>query len=81
MLETMSFTEAKAKLSEVFDRVQSGDEFIVTRHNQVVGRIVPEKRRNQAQIDYAVNRLIELRKETQPVTLDEIIAWKNEGRR
>jgi prevent-host-death family protein len=80
MLETVSFTEAKARLSELFDRVENGDEIIVTRHNQPVGRIVPEKRRNQAEISYAVKRLKELRKETKSITIDEITAWKNEGR-
>jgi prevent-host-death family protein len=80
MLETITFTEAKAKLSEIFDRVEAGGEVIVTRHNQPVGRIVPEKRRDNARIKHAVERLIAL--QTGPgASLEEIIAWKNEGRR
>jgi prevent-host-death family protein len=36
-----SLQDAKAKFSEVIDRVESGDEQVITRHGRKVARVVP----------------------------------------
>lgn len=43
-MEAISFTEAKAHLSELFDRAEAGESIEVTRRGKPVGRIVPPVR-------------------------------------
>jgi prevent-host-death family protein len=79
MSKTIAFTQAKARLSELVDRVSKGEEFLITRHDQVVARLAPAQSPNRADIARAVDRLKELRRKNK-ATIEEIIAWKNEGR-
>jgi prevent-host-death family protein len=44
-MERIGIRDARAKLSELIDRVQSGEEVVLTRHREPVARLVPEKRR------------------------------------
>ncbi len=36
--------EAKNKFSELVDRVSRGEEFVITRHNTEIARLVPVRR-------------------------------------
>ena len=40
---TIGIFEAKTKLSQIIERVMKGEEFIITKHDKAVARIVPEK--------------------------------------
>lgn len=80
---TVGVFEAKTKFSELLDRVEAGEEIIVTRHGKPVARIsLPvdeERRRKAAQI---VEEMKELRKQTAgKATIEEILQWIQEGRR
>lgn len=44
-MDAVSFTEAKAHLSELFDRAEAGETIEVTRRGKPVGRIVPPERK------------------------------------
>jgi len=46
-MQTINITEAKAKFSEVVDRVISGEEIIVTRMNNPVIKITPYHKNQQ----------------------------------
>ena len=46
-MDAISFTEAKAHLSELFDRAEAGETIEVTRRGKPVGRIVPPERKLQ----------------------------------
>jgi prevent-host-death family protein len=80
MASVIAFTEAKTKLSQLMDRVSRGEEFIITRHNERVARLVPAKRTSREEVQNAIHKLRDLRKGLH-VTTEEIVAWKNEGRR
>ena len=43
-METVGLFEAKTKLSELIDRVESGEELLITRHGVPVARLVPAGR-------------------------------------
>jgi prevent-host-death family protein len=45
-MKTISLAEAKTHLSELLDRVQAGEEVLVTRHGRPVARIQGAKRRS-----------------------------------
>jgi len=72
--------EAKTKFSELLDRVERGEEIIITRHGKPVARIVPhERRRSEEEIRKAIEEIRRLR---QNVTLDGL-DWRelrDEGR-
>lgn len=38
-METVSVAEAKAQLSRLIDRVESGEEIVITRHGRAVARV------------------------------------------
>lgn len=38
-MNTVSLTQARAKLSEILNRVESGEEIVVTRHGRPIARI------------------------------------------
>lgn len=44
---SVSLAQAKARLSELMDRVEAGEEVIITRHGRAVAQIVPPVRPKQ----------------------------------
>ncbi len=73
-------SDAKAKFSELLDEVEQGETIAITRHGKVIARITPEEDARKRQIQEAIDGILELRKRNKPVSVEEIIAWKNEGR-
>jgi hypothetical protein len=46
-----------------------------------VARLVPEPARQQGNIEQAIADIKEMRKHTGGATLEELLAWRDEGRR
>ncbi len=42
-MERIGICDARARLSELIERVESGEEVVLTRHGEPVARLVPEK--------------------------------------
>lgn len=90
---TVGAFEAKTKLSELLDRVERGEEIVITRHGKTVARMVPESQRDTeaerkareakaAKILAEITRIREkLREEGVSFPADEIIAMRDMGRR
>ena len=59
---TIGLAEAKNKLSELLDRVERGEVFTITRHDEAVARLIPAKRpsRAAAYLDLAPSRGVAL---------------------
>lgn len=72
--------EAKNKLSELVDRVGRGEEFVITRHNAQIARLVPVKRPPRQDIGEAIAKMRATRRRRN-ASLAEILEWRNEGRR
>ena len=72
---------AKAQFAELLDEVERGETVIITRHGKPVARLVPDEEARKQRFDRAVERMNARRKQNKPATIEEIIAWKNEGRR
>lgn len=75
----IALSEAKARFSELVERVGKGEEFVITKHEQVIARLIPARGRSRDEIRQAVEGLKILRQSVN-ISLDEMIAWKNEGR-
>jgi prevent-host-death family protein len=77
---SVPLAEAKNKLSELVDRVTRGEEFIITRHDAAIARLVPALRRSRKDVSDAITRMRASRK-SRKASVTEIIGWRNEGRR
>ncbi|NNE63114.1 MAG: type II toxin-antitoxin system prevent-host-death family antitoxin [Gammaproteobacteria bacterium] len=72
--------EAKTHLSALLDKVNHGEEFIITRRGKAIARLIPAEKANRAEVYHIIDELISLRKD---VTLNGE-NWKDlrdEGRR
>ncbi len=87
-MESVGLFEAKTHLSELIARAERGEEVIITRHNKPVAKLVPirevppelvAKRRRLLDELQQIGRDIE--KRGGPITVEEILAWRDEGRR
>jgi prevent-host-death family protein len=74
-------SEAKTHLPQLLDEVERGEELVITRHGRPIARLVPERNRRQQVIDEAHARIQELRKQTKPMTVAEILSARDEGRK
>lgn len=78
---TIGLAEAKNKLSELLDRVERGEEFTITRHDEPVARLVPARRPSREDARKAIEAMRALRdRNPVRVTTGDLLAWKNEGR-
>jgi prevent-host-death family protein len=77
--------DAKSRLSELLDRVEKGEQIVITRHGKPVARLVPEGGHDRVAARAAVAGLFALgeRLAGQGVNLtdEEVRALRDEGRR
>jgi len=73
--------EAQRRLDEILDDVERGQTVAIRRNGERIGRIVPEAEAREAEINQAVRGIKELRRQTKPATVEEILAWRDEGRK
>lgn len=77
---TVGAYEAKTQLSALLDKVEQGEEVVITRHGKPVARLVKAETASREQIDAAIARIKERR---EGVTTDGL-GWKalrDEGRK
>lgn len=81
---TIQASEAKTHFLRILDEVEQGQTVLVTRHGRTVARIEPAQETEQARrerIERAFQNILEIRKRTKPVSVEEILAARDEGRR
>ena len=61
--------------------MEQGETVEITRHGQVIARIQPSEDVRQARAREAMQRILERRKTAQTATVEEILQWRDEGRR
>ncbi len=54
---TIAASEAKAKFSELIDRVRSGESFSITLHGEEAAKLVPAKRPSREAIQEVIVRM------------------------
>jgi len=76
--------EAKTRLGKLLDRVQAGEEILITRHGEAVAKLIPVQNASQAAREEAFARLARLRQQMRDrgvrVSRREVRQWINEGR-
>ncbi|HYF55733.1 MAG TPA: type II toxin-antitoxin system prevent-host-death family antitoxin [Salinarimonas sp.] len=66
------------QLAELVRRVEAGEVVVIERDDRPIARVVPADGRGD--VKAAIEQIRAARATRKPVTLEEIIAWKNEGR-
>jgi prevent-host-death family protein len=79
-MQTIQASEAKTKFLSILDDVERGASVVITRHGKPVARIVPEAEVDRERVERAMAGMRALRERIGKVSLEEIIAMKNEGR-
>lgn len=84
-MATVTAFEAKTRFGEMLERVERGEEIVITRHSKPVARLVAEGKRDLRKVKRAVASLKALRKrmarrKQAPLTDEEIRSAIEEGR-
>jgi prevent-host-death family protein len=80
-MKRVQASTAKAQLAELLDAVEKGQTVVITRHGKPIARLVPETDERNQDIARAIKEIKELREHIKPTTVEEILAWRNEGRK
>jgi len=72
---------AKTHLPQLLDDVERGETVIITRHGRRIARIVPETDRRQEEIEQALAAIRQLRERPGAITVEELLAARDEGRK
>ena len=74
-------SEAKAKFSELLDQVELGETIVITRHGKEIACLQPSEEARKERARRAVAEIMEARKTAPKATVEEILQWRDEGRR
>ena len=87
-MESIGLFEAKTHLSELIARAERGEEVIITRHHTPVAKLGPINEISPELLQQRLKLLAELQDigrrmeaEGGPITVEEILQWRDEGRR
>jgi len=80
---TIAASEAKAKFSELLDRVQNGESFSITLHGEETAKLVPAKRPSLEEIQEVIASIKASRSVLNPPGKEKLKVrdLANEGRR
>jgi prevent-host-death family protein len=74
-------SEAKTHLPRLLDEVERGETLIITRHGQPIARLVPEEDRRRTEIAKVIAEMKAYRRTAPPITVEEILSARDEGRK
>lgn len=74
-------SEAKTHLPQLLDDVERGETLIITRHGRRIARLVPEIDRRQEETDKALAGIRQIRSRSGPVTVQDLLSARDEGRK
>jgi prevent-host-death family protein len=76
--------DAKNRLGSLLDRVQAGEELVITRHGEPVAKLIPMNKHTDDEVRQALEVFRKVRQTLGKATKasrDDIKAWRAEGRR
>ncbi len=74
-------SEAKTHLPRLLDEVERGETLIITRHGQPIARLVPEENQRRSEIAKVIAEMKTYRRTAPPITVEEILSARDEGRK
>jgi prevent-host-death family protein len=87
--QTIPVDEAESDFRGILERVEHGETVVITRDGRSIARLTPgasrfeelDRRVDPEQVQRAFAAIAEIRKHTKPVSLEEILSARDEGRR
>jgi len=79
MTTTVKISEAKTHLSDLLARVEAGEDFVIARGNNPIAHVTRMRKQTDMQLLIAEVRAARLKTGTS--THEEILSWRDEGRR
>lgn len=70
---TYSTFDAKAKLSEILDKVSEGEEVVITRHGKAVAKLVPIVQTGKRALGFAAGEVGFLPGWKRPLTTEDLL--------
>jgi len=80
-MKSVSVSVAKAQLLGLLDDVERGETIVITRHGKPIARLVPDEDRQRDEAQRALAEIREAQKHAPHATAEEILAWRDEGRK
>jgi prevent-host-death family protein len=80
-MEIIQASEAKTQFLRILDDVEKGQSVVITRRGKRIARITPEPGIDGERARKAFASIRALRKLNSPVTAEELLSARNEGRR
>jgi prevent-host-death family protein len=80
-METIGAFDAKTRLSELLDRAEHGESFVITKHGRPVAKLVPGSGADTARVAAAAARLRSLRGTLKGLTVAQLLVDRHEGHR
>ena len=80
-MKEVQASAAKARFAELLDQVERGETVAITRHGKAIARLVPEQEWRRAAARRAMDEITEMRKHAGRASVEEILAWRDEGRK
>ena len=80
-MRTIQASEAKAHFLRILDDVERGETITISRHGKEVAVLAPRHENDHERARRAFENIRELRKRTLPMSLEEILSARDEGRR
>jgi prevent-host-death family protein len=80
-MKQVQASAAKARFAELLDEVERGETVVITRHGKAIAHLVPDEEARRANARRAMDAIKEMRKHAGRATVQEILAWRDEGRK
>lgn len=79
-MQTIQASDAKTNFLRLLDEVERGESVVITRHGKPVARLIPQIEIDADRKRRAAASILDIRKRTKPVTVQEILSARDEGR-
>ena len=80
-MKEVQASDAKARLAELLDEVERGATVVITRHGKPIADLTPHADSRREAARRAIEEIKALRQHVKPATVEEILSWRDEGRR
>ena len=79
-METIQAYQAKTHFLSILDRVEAGETVVISRHGRTIAHIIPDPQTRKERFERAKASIMEIGRRTKPVSLEEILSARDEGR-
>ena len=79
-MQTSQTTDDGSNFHRILDAAERGESVVIMRNGKQIARLVPEVVIDRERVQRAIESILEIRKRTKPVSIEEILSMRDEGR-